>query len=434
MIRQLRQIALCTGVLVVSFAPLSMAQHRKVPRSEEPQRVRQLLVGFFAWGVICAMGALSVRAASLNVYQFTLGERAGSPEGNPFLAGSATPYLHALRAALTGTLVSHTVFTPANVAVWGPGGQFGGELYFLSIVEGLPRGALLEERKAVFFQFPGQSEQTFFDVTFYFPLEAYHHTPSTVADGFTRLHFDPHTGLGPTGTEGSAVDSATRTLASFASFARDFSNAQGFAGTANNPPLAITFLTGTQVRYEASYRVIAGTEGRDWTLLGQGIHPRGYRFGTGFTNLGTATILPVGSVRVTSTVVTMPPVCELAHASPASLWPPNHALVSIAIGGVTDPDDHQVKLTVTGVTQDEPVNGLGDGDTSPDAVLQEGGKVLLRAERTGTGNGRVYHVAFMADDGSGGQCTGVVTVCAPHDQGKGNACIDDGQQYNSLQP
>jgi len=109
-------------------------------------------------------------------------------------------------------------------------------------------------------------------------------------------------------------------------------------------------------------------------------------------------------------------------------------LVSIAIGGVTDPDENQVTLTVTQVTQDEPVNGLGDGDTSPDAVLQEGGKVLLRAERAGTGNGRVYHVAFMADDGAGGQCTGVVTVCVPHDQGKGNTCIDDGQQYNALQP
>ena len=194
MIRQLRQIALRTGVLVVSFAPLSMAQHRQVPRSEEPHRVRPLLVGFFAWGVIFAMGALSVRAASLNVSQFTLGAPDGSPEGNPFVAGSAPTYLHALRAALAGTLLSHTVFTPANAAVWGPGGQFGGELYFLSIVEGLPRGALLEERKAVFFQFPDQSEQTFFDVTFYFPLEDYPHTPSTVADGFTRLHFAQRTG------------------------------------------------------------------------------------------------------------------------------------------------------------------------------------------------------------------------------------------------
>ena len=86
------------------------------------------------------------------------------------------------------------------------------------------------------------------------------------------------------------------------------------------------------------------------------------------------------------------------------------------------------------VTNHNIANANTPGYSRQIAVLQEGGKVLLRAERAGTGNGRVYHVTFMADDGSGGQCTGVVTVCAPHDQGEGNACIDDGQQYNSLQP
>src|SRR4029450_2701086 len=114
MIRQLRQTALRTGVLLVSLVPLSLAQYRKVPRSAAPHRVRQLLVGFFIYGAICAVGVLSVRAASLNVSQFTLGGRAGSPQGNPYLAGSAIPYLHALQAALTGTLVSHTVFAPEN--------------------------------------------------------------------------------------------------------------------------------------------------------------------------------------------------------------------------------------------------------------------------------------------------------------------------------
>src|SRR5262249_26260686 len=116
----------------------------------------------------------------------------------------------------------------------------------------------------------------------------------------------------------------------------------------------------------------------------------------------------LASHQTTTTVevldVTAPPDCQRAQASPSSLWPPNHKLVSVAIIGVSDPEDDQVILTVTGVTQDEPVNGLGDGDTSPDAVLQ-GEKVLLRAERSGTGNGRVYHVAFKADDGAGGQCT-----------------------------
>ena len=56
---------------------------------------------------------------------------------------------------------------------------------------------------------------------------------------------------------------------------------------------------------------------------------------------------------------------------------------------MADPEDHGVTVTVTGVTQDEPINGSGDGDTSPDAVLQ-GGAALVRAERSGNGTGRVY--------------------------------------------
>lgn len=72
---------------------------------------------------------------------------------------------------------------------------------------------------------------------------------------------------------------------------------------------------------------------------------------------------------------------------------PNHKLVPVGIVGVTDPDNDQVTLTVTGVTQNKPVNGLGDGDTSPDAVIQ-GSNVLLRAERAGNGNGRVYRVTI----------------------------------------
>jgi hypothetical protein len=39
------------------------------------------------------------------------------------------------------------------------------------------------------------------------------------------------------------------------------------------------------------------------------------------------------------------------------------------------------------MTQDDPVNGLDDGDTSPNAVIQGSG-VVLRTERQGTGNGR----------------------------------------------
>ncbi|HEV8713609.1 MAG TPA: choice-of-anchor tandem repeat NxxGxxAF-containing protein [Candidatus Binatia bacterium] len=126
-----------------------------------------------------------------------------------------------------------------------------------------------------------------------------------------------------------------------------------------------------------------------------------------------------------------PPACGLAQASPDLLWPPNHKLMTIGIMGVTDSNNDTISITVTRVTQDEPVNGLGDGDTSPDAVLQGNG-VLLRTERAGNGNGRVYRVSFAADDGQSGSCTGSVTICVP--QNSKATCIDDGQQYNSLQP
>ncbi len=138
-------------------------------------------------------------------------------------------------------------------------------------------------------------------------------------------------------------------------------------------------------------------------------------------------------VAITVLNVNDPPACNLARPVPEFIWPPNHKLVQVGIAGVTDPDNDQVVITVTSVTQDELVNGLGAGDTSPDAVLQ-GDKALLRAEREGGGNGRVYEVIFTADDGAGGSCTGTVTVCVPHDRKSGGTCVDDGQLVNSQQP
>lgn len=58
-----------------------------------------------------------------------------------------------------------------------------------------------------------------------------------------------------------------------------------------------------------------------------------------------------------------PPNAGLARANPAVLsapnHPPNHKLVPVEIVGVTDPNNDAVTITITGVTQDEPVNGLG---------------------------------------------------------------------------
>jgi hypothetical protein len=138
------------------------------------------------------------------------------------------------------------------------------------------------------------------------------------------------------------------------------------------------------------------------------------------------------SVTITVRDANQPPACDLARAAVGLLWPPNHKLVPIGITGVADPEDQGVQVTVTGVTQDEPVNGLGDGDTSPDAVLQ-GGSALVRAERSGGGTGRLYTVAFTAQDPSGAACAGAVTVCVPHDR-RADRCLDEGQGSDSTLP
>jgi hypothetical protein len=131
----------------------------------------------------------------------------------------------------------------------------------------------------------------------------------------------------------------------------------------------------------------------------------------------------------------LPPDCSQAHAKDGMIWPPNHQMEPVVIEGVVDPDGDPVLIEVFAVTQDEPLNVEGDGNTCADAVIVDG-KASVRAERTGDpnipGNGRVYFLNFVASDGQGGRCKGSVMVCVPHDMGQSDSCIDDGQFYDSL--
>ena len=130
--------------------------------------------------------------------------------------------------------------------------------------------------------------------------------------------------------------------------------------------------------------------------------------------------------------VNRPPVCAGVSASPNVLTPPNHALRQVDLGGATDPDGDAVTLNVDRVTQDEPLDARGDGDTGPDAEPGEAaGSVLLRAERSGTGDGRVYEIHFTVDDGRGGTCTGTATVSVPRGV---KPAADSGQSFETLAP
>lgn len=127
------------------------------------------------------------------------------------------------------------------------------------------------------------------------------------------------------------------------------------------------------------------------------------------------------------------PVCTAAQAVPSMLWPANGQFVRVWIIGVGDPDNDPVRVSISGVTQDEPTSGLVTGDTGPDATLF-GSSVDLRAQRDPGGNGRVYRVKFDANDGKGGTCAGAVTVQVPNSQKPGQVIIDDGQNFDSTRP
>lgn len=122
------------------------------------------------------------------------------------------------------------------------------------------------------------------------------------------------------------------------------------------------------------------------------------------------------------------PVCDAGNAG-GDLWPPNHKLRTLAIRGITNTDGKEVTTKVTSIFQDEPTQGLGDGDTPIDGYISAAGVAQVRAERSGLGNGRVYYINFTATSTSGSFCTGTTTVAVPHDQA--HAAVGGGPLYDS---
>lgn len=107
-------------------------------------------------------------------------------------------------------------------------------------------------------------------------------------------------------------------------------------------------------------------------------------------------------------------------------------MVPVAILGVTDVDNDPVQIRITAIAQDEPLTGQGSGNTAFDASGIGLGSALVRAERSGRGDGRVYRIGFDAVDGKGGQCSGSVKVEVPHDNRI--SAPDSGSGYTSTIP
>ncbi|MHC4687322.1 MAG: immunoglobulin-like domain-containing protein [Planctomycetota bacterium] len=141
-------------------------------------------------------------------------------------------------------------------------------------------------------------------------------------------------------------------------------------------------------------------------------------------------------------VQAIPPDCSGAYAGPDCLWPPFHQMVPVKILGVTDPDGDDITITITAITSDEPTasdKGSGGAKHAPDADGVGTDTALLRAERSGKRNGRVYVISFTAVDGQGAECQASVRVNVPHDRRPllrwpvPCQAVDDGQNYDATQ-
>jgi hypothetical protein len=92
----------------------------------------------------------------------------------------------------------------------------------------------------------------------------------------------------------------------------------------------------------------------------------------------------------------------------------NHSLINVGLGGTAvDSCEGQAPITVNVFADETDDEDTGDGKYSPDAKDLELGSLRLRAERKGTGDGRVYLVIVEATDSSGNRGSSCCTVAVP---------------------
>jgi hypothetical protein len=119
------------------------------------------------------------------------------------------------------------------------------------------------------------------------------------------------------------------------------------------------------------------------------------------------------------------------------LWPPNHKLHGYAAGALVESvSDDCSELDADDVsfargTSDEADEGLGDGNFPHDVVFHDHcTEVELRAERSGLGDGRVYHLFLKVADEAGNETVDSVAISVPHD--RAHDAVDSGLHHEVL--
>lgn len=165
------------------------------------------------------------------------------------------------------------------------------------------------------------------------------------------------------------------------------------------------------------------------TVTPTGIFPLGVTTATLTATIGEGT--PESDSATITVEDNQPPVVRV-RAEPRYLWPPNHKMREVEVkvrveDGCGDEGDVTVELVEA--RSDEPDNGIGDGNTVNDIQEADLGtddrRVLLRAERAGPGDGRVYTLVYLVTDGSGNETEAEARVYVPHDASDLKDMMDD---------
>ncbi len=117
-----------------------------------------------------------------------------------------------------------------------------------------------------------------------------------------------------------------------------------------------------------------------------------------------------GTFHVT-VVDTTAPTIDAIGASPSTIWPPNKRMVPVTI---TVNAADIVSATTSRIVSIAGDDGAGSGDAQIAGALT----ALVRADRTGLGNGRTYTFTVETKDAAGNTVTSSVAVFVPHDLGK----------------
>ena len=209
----------------------------------------------------------------------------------------------------------------------------------------------------------------------------------------------------------------------------------------NSPPVAAALWpaspaecagpAGTEVILDAApssdivrYEWLEDPGGPEASLLGTGPRlavtlPLGtHRLGLRVTDSAGASDVVEHTLEVADT---RPPDLSVT-ASPAVLQPPNHRMVPVHIAwSTTDACSGAATVRLVEVRSSEPDDapGNGDGKTTGDIAGAAPGTadatVLLRAERSASGPGRVYTLRYVATDATGHETTGEATVTVPNE-------------------